>query len=152
MALAAPPASAQQQPGKTVEATGVGSAPVEPEDRNNNASIVEAVEAANQAALPEAFREAREHATELARLSGLTLGGVVSISDTAQQGIPFYGPFGASPYFGSFGLNKFCGTVRRPRFRRDENGERRRVGTRTRRVCRFPDEITATLRVTFAAT
>jgi uncharacterized protein YggE len=151
LALAAPPANAQQ-PAKSVVATGVGSAPVEPENRNNNASILDAIEAANQAALPEAFEEAREHAGELAKLSGLTLGGVVEISDSSQQSPPFYGPFGgASPYFGPFGLNKFCGTIRRPRFR-TVNGERRRVGTRQARVCRFPDEIAVTLTVTFAAT
>ena len=88
-----------------------------------------------------------EHNAELARLAGLTLGAIVSISDAPAS--PYFGPYG---FYGTFGPDRFCGTVRSPVFRRGADGKRRRVGTRTRRVCRVPPIVTSSVTVTFAVT
>ncbi len=142
-------AQAPAPPAKSVTAVGAAAVDVKPKDRRSNASIKAAVEAADEAARPKAVDEARERAGQLAQTAGLTLGGVLSISE-AQTG--FYGPFGA-PYglAGTFGPGKFCGTVRRPVLRRDSNGVRRRVGTRTTRTCRVPPQAVVAVTVTFAA-
>jgi hypothetical protein len=143
------PASAHAQtpgPDRTVEATGVASVKVKaPSDRTHEAPIRAAVEAADEKALPRAVAEARSKATDLARLTGLTLGVIVSISDTASSP---YGPF----FYGTFGPDRFCGTIRTPVFKRGKDGKRRRVGTRTRHTCRVPPTVTSTVSVTFAAT
>src|SRR3954468_3842907 len=103
------PASAHAQtpgPDRTVEATGVASVKVKaPSDRTHEAPIRAAVEAAEAKALPRALAEARSEAADLARLSGLTIGAIVSISDTASSP---YGPF----FYGTFGPDRFCGTIR----------------------------------------
>jgi hypothetical protein len=140
------PASAAAQ-GRTVEATGVASVKVDaPKDRTHEAPIRAAVEAAEAKALPRALADARAKAFELAKLSGLTLGGVESISDAPASP---YGPFG---FYGSFGPDRFCGTIRTSVFKRGNDGKRHRVGTRTRHTCRVPPTVTSTLTVTFAAT
>jgi hypothetical protein len=144
--------SAQAQtpaPERTVAAQGVASVKVvAPKDRKHEAPIRAAVEAAEAAkALPRAMAAAREKATELARLSGLTLGAIVSISDA--QTSP-YGPFG---FYGTFGPDRFCGTVRSAVFRTDKaTGKRKRVGFRARHTCRVPQTVTSSLTVTFSAT
>jgi Protein of unknown function (DUF541) len=144
------PASAgaqQPAPGRTVEATGVASVKVRaPKDRTHEAPIRAAVEAAEDKALPRALADARSKAADLARLSGLTLGAIVSVSDAAASP---YGPFG---YYGTFGPDRFCGTIRTAVFKRGKDGKRHRVGTRTRHTCRVPPTVTSTLSVTFAAT
>ena len=90
-------------------------------------------------------RRARE-GHELARLSGLTLGAIVSVSD-AQ--VSPYGPFG---FYGTFGPDRFCGTVRTAVIRTDKKtGKRKRVGFRARHTCRVPATVTSSLTVTFAA-
>ena len=62
-------------PERTVAAQGVASVKVvAPKDRTHEAPIRAAVEAAEAKALPRAMAAAREKATTLARLSGLTLG------------------------------------------------------------------------------
>jgi hypothetical protein len=143
------PASAHAQtpgPDRTVEATGVASVKVKaPSDRTHEAPIRAAVEAAEEKALPRAVVEARSKATDLAKLSGLTLGAIVSISDT---GTSPYGPF----FYGTFGPDRFCGTTRTPVYKRGKDGKRHRVGTRTRHTCRVPSTVTSTVSVTFAAT
>jgi hypothetical protein len=143
------PAAAHAQtpaPDRTVQATGVASVKVKaPSDRTHEAPIRAAVEAAEEKALPRAVTEARSKATELAKLSGLTLGAVVSISDS---GTSPYGPF----FYGTFGPDRFCGTIRTPVFKRGKDGKRHRVGTRTRHTCRVPPTVTSTITVTFAAT
>jgi hypothetical protein len=143
------PASAHAQtpaPDRTVQATGVASVKVKaPSDRTHEAPIRAAVEAAEEKALPRAVAEARSKATELAKLSGLTLGAVVSISD---GGTSPYGPF----FYGTFGPDRFCGTIRTPVVKRGKDGKRHRVGTRTRHTCRVPPTVTSTITVTFAAT
>jgi uncharacterized protein YggE len=144
----AAPAVAQQPASKSVQVVGVGEADVKPENRRNNASIQRAVDAAEAAALPRAFEAARLRAAELARLSGLTLGELIAVSDVPASP---YGPLGFGPVEGTFGPGRWCGTIRRPVFRRVD-GRRRRVGTRTRRVCHFPPEVYVSLTVTYAAT
>ena len=143
------PASAHAQtpgPDRTVEATGVASVKVKaPSDRTHEAPIRAAVEAAEAKALPRAVAEARSKAADLAKLSGLTMGAIVSISDTASSP---YGPF----FYGSFGPDRFCGTIRTTVFKRGKDGKRHRVGTRTRHTCRVPPTVTSTVSVTFAAT
>jgi hypothetical protein len=144
------PASAMAQqpaPGRTVEATGVASVKVKaPSDRTHEAPIRAAVEAAEAKALPRAMVDARSKAADLAKLSGLTLGGIVSISDTSSPSV--YGPF----FYGTFGPDRFCGTIRTSVFKRGKDGKRHRVGTRTRHTCRVPPTVTSTVSVTFAAT
>ena len=143
------PASAHAQtpgPDRTIEATGVASVKVKaPSDRTHEAPIRAAVEAAEDKALPRALAEARSKAADLAKLSGLTIGAIVSISDTASSP---YGPF----FYGSFGPDRFCGTIRTTVFKRGKDGKRHRVGTRTRHTCRVPPTVTSTVTVTFAAT
>jgi hypothetical protein len=149
-ALSASTAQAQTPaPERTVAAQGLASVKVvAPSDRKHEAPIRAAVEAAEGKALPRAIAAAREKAGELARLSGLTLGAIVSISDaqTAPYG-PFFG------FYGTFGPDRFCGTVRTGVFRTDKRtGKRKRVGTRSRHTCRVPATVTSAVTVTFAAT
>jgi hypothetical protein len=147
LALVPASAAAQQPAGRTVAATGIASVKVKaPSDRTHEAPIRAAVEAAEEKALPRALADARGKAFELAKLSGLTLGGVVSISDAATSP---YGPFG---FYGTFGPDRFCGTLRTSVFKRGKDGKRHRVGSRTRHTCRVPTTVTSTLTVTFAAT
>jgi hypothetical protein len=140
-------ASAQQPaPERTVEAQGVASVKVTPpKDRKHEAPIRAAVEAAEAKAVPRALADAREKATELARIAGLTLGSVVSISDAPSSP---YGPFG---FYGTFGPDRFCGTIRTTVFKRNRAGKRVRVGTRSRHTCRVPSIVTSAVTVTFAA-
>ena len=143
------PASANAQmpaPDRTVQATGVASVKVKaPKDRAHEAPIRAAVEAAEDKALPRAIADARSKAADLARLTGLTLGAIVSVSDGGA--LP-YGPF----FYGSFGPDRFCGTIRTPVFKRGKDGKRHRVGSRTRHTCRVPPTVTSTVSVTFAVT
>jgi len=73
-ALSAAPAAAQQSEGKTVTATGTGQARVHPTNRHSDASIVAAVDAARQAAIGDAFREAREYALDYAQTAARSSG------------------------------------------------------------------------------
>ncbi|HEY2160638.1 MAG TPA: hypothetical protein VGH24_04980 [Solirubrobacteraceae bacterium] len=56
-----------------------------------------------------ALSDAHEYALDYAHATGLTLGGVISVSDAQQGG--FYGPGGPGPFGGAFGPNQYCGTV-----------------------------------------
>lgn len=148
--LSASSAQAQSPaPERTVAAQGVASVKVvAPKDRKHEAPIRAAVEAAEAKALPRAIASARENATELARLAGLALGPIVSISDA--QTSP-YGPFFG--FYGTFGPDRFCGTVRTAVFRTDKTtGKRKRVGTRSRHTCRVPSTVNKSVTVTFSAT
>jgi hypothetical protein len=148
VALLLPASALAQTPGpdRTIEATGVASVKVKaPSDRTHEAPIRAAVEAAEEKALPRAVAEARSKVTELAKLSGMTLGAIVSISDSGSSP---YGPF----FYGTFGPDRFCGTIRTPIFKRGKDGKRHRVATRTRHTCRVPPTVTSTVTVTFAAT
>ena len=147
-ALPAASASAQAPEPGTVTATGSAFVRPTPEDRRSNESIARAVEEAQADALPLAIRAAREQAQALASGSGLVLGALVGISDGSSPfGYP--GPFGAD---GTFGPGRYCGNVRRYRTTRLANGRVRRTRIGTRRTCRIPSRIGATVRVVFAAT
>jgi Protein of unknown function (DUF541) len=108
--MAAPALGQSQTDGKTVTATGTGQARVKPKDRHSNSSITAAFDAARKAAISSALSEAHEYALDYAKGVGLTLGSVLSVSDSQANG--FYGPGGPGGFFGPFGPNKFCGTTR----------------------------------------
>jgi hypothetical protein len=137
----------QPAPGRTVATVGTASVKVRaPSDRKHEAPIRAAVEAAEAKALPHAIGAARSKAADLARLSGLTLGAIVSVSDTPSSP---YGPF--SGFYGTFGPDRYCGTIRTSIFKRDANGKRVRVGSRSHHTCRVPAIVTSAVTVTFAA-
>jgi hypothetical protein len=141
-------AMAQTAPaGKSVTALGVGQIVVKPKNRHKNAAIVAAVEAAEAKAVPQALAAARERARELAKASGLTLGGVESVQETPPS--PFGPNYGSYP--APFGKDRYCGTERRPRFRRSSTGRLRVVGFRNAHVCRPPHFVVVNLTVTFSA-
>ena len=106
-AFAASPAHAQQ-PATTLTANGIGEAKPEPENRRSDASIRKAVAAANAKALPEAMANARAHAAELAAAAGVTLGPLVSISDSPNNGYGFF------VQNGTFGNGHYCGRCATP--------------------------------------
>lgn len=151
---ATPTAAAGQTPATpatpaTITAVGVGDVEVDPRDRRSETSIRRAVEEAREAALPRAVRAGRARAAELARVAGLGLGPLQGISEAQSNG-PYgfyYGPFG--PQSPTFANNRWCGRLTRGIYRR-EGDRRRRVGTRTSRVCRFPRRVVASVTLTFA--
>jgi uncharacterized protein YggE len=136
-AAAAVPASAAAQapaaPG-TVSATGSATVRPTPLDRESNASIVKAVEDAQEEVLPLAVRAARERAQRLATESGLVLGALVGIADAPLSPFGPYSGYGAE---GTFGPGRYCGNVGRYRTTR-RDGRVRRVRVGTRRTCRVP--------------
>jgi len=137
----------QPAPERSVSAQGAASVKVTaPSDRKHEAPIRAAVEAAEHKAVPRALADARDKATELAQLAGLTLGPIVSISDAPTS---IYGPFFG--FYGTFGPDRFCGTIRTAVFKTNKAGKRVRVGSRTRHTCRVPPTVTSTVTVTFAA-
>ena len=78
----------------------------------------------------------------------MALGSLLAVAEASASPYgPFLGPFGP----GAFGPGKYCGTVRRAVFRTTKAGRRKRVGTRTSRVCRVPPEVAASLTMTFSA-
>lgn len=153
LACAAPAAAQQVTPGtpapNTITVTGTGEAKPTPANRNSNASIAAAVEAAEKAATPLAVSDGQARAKKLAELTGMTLGALLAIAEASPSPYGVFGPFGRP---GTFGPGRFCGTVRTPIFVRTKRGTRKRVGFRTRRVCRVPPEVSASLTMTFGAT
>jgi uncharacterized protein DUF541 len=146
--LCASTAQAQSPaPDRTVAAQGAASVTViKPKDRTHEGPIHAAVEAAEAKALPRAIADARSKAAELARLSGLTLGPIVAISDGPTSP---YGPY--IGFFSRFGPDRFCGTVRTTVFKTDKaTGKRKRVGTRSH-TCQIPPTVVSTVTVTFSA-
>ncbi len=141
--LAFPAAASAQTTPPTLTATGTASAVPDPANPRSEPSIRTAVEAAEASALPRAVADARAHATALAAAAGLTMGALISISDTAANPYPFYGPLGTFPN------GRYCGRVRRTRtVVRD--GVRRRVSAGTRRVCRVPPQVVSSVQLTYA--
>jgi uncharacterized protein YggE len=128
----------------TVTATGTGQAKVTPSDRHSNASIITAVDAARSVALKGAFSQAREYAHQYAADAGLTLGGVLSVSDALNNG------FGPSTFYGPFGPNAYCGKTRQPIFKR-VHGHRRITGFKSVHRCFVPQFAYVTLSVTYNA-
>ena len=143
--LAAAPAAAAAP--DTVTATGTGQSVVHPKNRNNNASILAAYDAARQAAIGGALTEARTYALAYAKGVGLTLGSVQSVSDA--QNTVFYGP---GQFIGPFGPDQFCGTLRQPIFKKEKNGRRKVVSTKKVHRCIVPRSAFVTLTVTYSAT
>jgi hypothetical protein len=142
----APAPTAQQ---RTLIAVGTGTIKVAPKDRNDNASIVAAVKAADGKALPAALKDASTQATALAAAAGVTLGPLVSLSNSASNGNGvFYG--GYYPVYGSFGPNRFCGTVRTRSSSVDSRGVRHYGRAKSHRVCRVPSVIQRSVQLTYA--
>jgi uncharacterized protein YggE len=131
---------------RTLVAVGVGQAKVTPADRQSNASIVAAVEAAEAKALPAAITDAKAQAQALATAAGVTLGGLLSISNQAASP-GFYGPF----YYpsGTFGPGKYCGKIRTVRLVTGKDGKRHRKVRPPHRVCRFPSTISRAVQLTY---
>jgi uncharacterized protein YggE len=142
--VAAAPATADQS--KSVTATGSAQVKVVPKDRQSNASIQAAVEAAHQAGIPGAIKDAHGYAVKYARAAGLTLGPIESVSDASNNAFG-YGP----AFYGPFGPDKFCGTIRRAIFK-VVDGKRKVIGTRKVHRCIVPPFVTTVLTVTYSAT
>ena len=150
-ALFAAPASAQQAaPAHTISVVGEASVKPTPQDAKSNASIVKAVADARAAATPKALADGRRRAAELATLTGLPLGELVSVAQGDEPASPFYfpGPFGVD---GTFAPGRYCGIVRTSVFRTGADGKRKRVGSRQRRTCRVPPSVSASITMVFAA-
>jgi uncharacterized protein YggE len=147
MVLAAVPAAAAAAAPDTVTATGTGERAVHPKNRHDNASIVSAYDAARQAAIGGALKDARTSALAYAKGVGLTLGSVVSVSDADNS--PFYGP---GEFVGPFGPNQFCGTLRQAILKKEKNGRRKVVGTKKVHRCIVPSFASISLTVTYSAT
>lgn len=145
-ASAAPAQSPAPDPDgpRTVTVIGTGTVKPTPRDRTSNASIRRAVQEAERAAIPRAIGNGQGRAARLAELSGLRLVALHSVAETSPSPFGWPGPFGAQ---GTFGPDRYCGTV--AVIRRGRDGKRRRVGSR--RTCRVPAQITATLTMTFTA-
>lgn len=139
-------AQAQEAAQPTVQAVGTGSVKPTPENRKSQDSIAAAVAVAREKAMPKALADARVRAQQLASAAGLTLGALVTVSD--EPGTWPFTPWGQD---GTFGPGKYCGTVRSVKYR-TVNGKRRRIGWRTRRACRVPNQVTRAVRLTFATT
>lgn len=146
--LTVTPSALAAQPA-TVTATGTRLVRVLPTNRKSNASIRAAVNAAQKAGVGGALVAAHDTAVRYAKALGLTLGGVLSVSDA--QGNGFYGPFGGSPFEGPFGVNRYCGIERRPVFKTVDK-KRKLAGFKKRYACIVPRYQATTLTVTYAAT
>jgi len=141
---AAAPAVADQ--GQSVTATGSAQTKVVPKNRQSNSSIAAAVEAAHQAGIPAALKDAHSYGLKYAKAAGLTLGAIESVSDASNNGFA-YGP----GFYGPFGPNQYCGTVRRPIFK-VVAGKKRVVGTKKVHRCIVPPYVVTVLTVTYSAT
>jgi hypothetical protein len=134
--------SAAAPAGRALISDGIAQARVRPSSRRDSASIRAAMLRAQFDAAPGALAAARRDAESLARRTGMPLGSLFSVAELRR---PFEQPLG-----GSFGPGRFCGTIRRPVFRRDPATGRRRVVRRvSERRCFFPSTTTVALRLTF---
>lgn len=149
VAVFAGPAAAQQ-PAAVHSISVVGSARVKPTpvDRTSNASIRKAVADARAAATPRALADGRGRAANLARISGLPLGPLISIAETPPSPFGFPGQFGED---GTFGPGRYCGLVRTFKVKVDAQGRRRRVAGPRHRTCRVPSDVAASLTMVFAS-
>jgi uncharacterized protein YggE len=142
-------APAPAPPQRTLVSAGTGQVRVTPKDRQDNASIAKAVDDADAKALPAAIADAKQEAQELATAAGVTLGTLLSISNTVAQ--PGY--FG--PYYGingTFGPGRYCAQIRTVRFVKGKDGKRHRVTTPKHKVCRVPPFVTRQVQLTYALT
>ena len=132
---------------RTLVAAGIGQVKVTPKDRQDNASIAAAVEAAEAKALPAAVADAKAQAQALATAAGVTLGGLLSVGNQASPP-GFYGPFFYTN--GTFGPGKYCAKVRTVSFVKGKDGKRHRKLLPPHRVCRVPPSVTRTVQLTYA--
>ncbi|MEZ5078689.1 MAG: hypothetical protein R2725_14755 [Solirubrobacterales bacterium] len=133
-----------------VSAHGVASLAVKPSDPKRSRPIRRAVLAARRTATPKAALMARREAGTAARSAGLTLGSVVSVSESEPAF--YFGPSFYDAALGSFGPGRFCGFVRRPVFKRDPQTGARRVVRRVRRwSCRVPRTYIVSLEIAYEA-
>jgi uncharacterized protein YggE len=147
LAVSSPAWGAASASGGSITASGTGESRVLPKDRNNNASIVAAYDAAKRASVGGAVAEAHEYAALYANSVGLTLGAVTSVSD---QPSPFFGYGGPGNAGGYFGPGQFCGTIRQPIVVR--TGHRFKIkGFKVRHRCFVPRFAYTTLSVTYSA-
>jgi hypothetical protein len=151
-ALVAPPAGAQTPAApapapNTITVNGSGLVEPKPADKKSNDSIKKAVAAARAKAVPQAIADGRRRATNLSQLSGIPLGALISIAEAPASPYFYIGPFNED---GTFGPGEYCGTVRRAIVRRDSQGRRKVVGTRTSRVCRVPRYVSSNLTMVFS--
>ena len=146
MAVGAAPALASS----TVTATGSQQGKVVPKNRHSNASIVDAVNAAEQAGIAGAIADAHSLAEQYAAAAGLTLGNVVSVSDATGTG--YFGYFGP-PGFGPFGPGQYCGTVGRVTVKKVKKGKKiqRKVHIKKVHTCVVPRYEVTSLSVTYSA-
>jgi hypothetical protein len=134
--------SAATPAGRALVADGDAAAAVRPRNRRSSASIRRAMDAARLAAAPVALAEARADADRLARGAGIPLGALFSIAEVRRP----FDDWSAGP----FGPGRFCGTIRRPIFRRDPATGRTRIVRRvSERRCYFPTTLSVGLRVTY---
>ncbi len=150
--LVATPADAQTPavsapPPNTITVNGSAQVEPKPRDKKSNASISKAVADARSSAVPLAIGNGQGRAARLSQLSGIPLGALIAIAEAPSAPYFFAGPFSED---GSFGPGQYCGTVRRPIFRRTAEGRRRVVGSRSRRECRIPRYISSNLTMVFS--
>ncbi len=134
----------------SVTATGTELVKVVPKNRKSNASSEAAVAAAQKAGIRGALAAAHANAIRYADAAGLTLGGVISVCDVANNS-PFFSPFGGNVFEGSFGPNRYCGIERRPVFK-TVNKKRKLVRVRKVHACMVRGYEATTLTVTYSAT
>lgn len=144
-AVAQAPAPA---PHTSIAVNATGTVKPTPVNRRSNASIAKAVRDAKAAATPLAIADGRARAANLAALSGMVLGQLLTIVEGGASPTGFFGPYYGQE--GTFGPGRFCGTLRRPITRRTSDGKRRRVGVRAVHTCRVPAQVTTNLAMTFA--
>ena len=115
------------------EIEGSGSAFSRPEvERQTSPAIRSALRATRLAVTPEAARTARANSEGAAAPTGIRLGPLFAVVESANL-------YGYEPLLGNFGPGKFCGFVRRGRIRVDpDTGERRFVRLRRTRRCYRP--------------
>jgi hypothetical protein len=133
-----------------VHASGAAAVAVEPSERQRNQPIRRALLAARRAVTPEAAATARRNARNAARSAGLTLGGIVSISEAPP--LYYYGGSFYDAALGAFGPGRFCGFVNRPIIRRDPQTGVSRVVRRVRqRRCIVPSTYSLHLEIEYEA-
>ncbi len=142
--------SSGESAARWVYVPGVASAAVQPRDRSRNRSIKSAVLAVRRALAPQAASSARRQARAAAAATGLHLGAIVSVSESAPA--YYYGPSFYDPALGLFGPGRFCGIVKRPIVRRDpETGTSKVVRRVPRRRCFVPSPYSVHLELRYDA-
>jgi hypothetical protein len=130
--------------GRAIVASGGGSAPVRPR-HETSPSIRAALRRAQFAADPGALVVALRRATGAARASRLERGPIFAVAEEPRP------PFTQDILSGTFAPGRFCGTIRRFRYRRDPStGRVRRMRRPSVRRCYTPD-VSSVFRVTLVA-